>query len=428
MVKKCLVFCFLISSYNVLLANESERIGILNPKNMGNWDLTDVENAPKSSSFENALKAVNEKKTTSNLKIKKIKPAKLKNSPSKKQLISSKKDNNPIKKKINKTLKDKKILQKPGIISTIAINERKGPLHTNSEKIVTKPNDFQKSISPQKREGDKMESLDFRLIVLLLVLSILLIVFLKYKELKSKNQKLERDREFLRNQIVKYENTIRTRENSLKEALLKMEMLQKEKDMARLEGFKDGLNEINNKNPNSENQEKILNIEKTVQHLSDEISNLHKKIVREILNNHLIPVDAERAYKEFGEKSEKGKEKIAQDLITEITRDLYPNTKSPIYLIDGDNSEDSSDFDAEPDFGVLMNEIDRLKAENESIKSGRSINLPLKVSQKGALSVYGLQKYPVTLYKDQWLKLIGDSMSKAIKDFINKNDHLLLGK
>ena len=70
-------------------------------------------------------------------------------------------------------------------------------------------------------------------------------------------------------------------------------------------------------------------------------------------------------------------------------------------------------------------ELERLRAENESLKS-KSANrgtLSMKVSEKGALSLYGMGRFPVTLYKEQWLKLLG--IADEIKKFIEENDHKL---
>ncbi len=75
---------------------------------------------------------------------------------------------------------------------------------------------------------------------------------------------------------------------------------------------------------------------------------------------------------------------------------------------------------------TLRAEIDRLKAENEALKQPRRGATSLKVSEKGALSVYGMGRFPVTLYKEQWLKLL--DMSDEIKKFITDNSHLLKTK
>ena len=59
-------------------------------------------------------------------------------------------------------------------------------------------------------------------------------------------------------------------------------------------------------------------------------------------------------------------------------------------------------------------------------KKGASSSLRLKVSEKGALSVYGMGRFPVTLYKEQWLKLLG--MADEIRAFIAANDAQLKAK
>ena len=68
----------------------------------------------------------------------------------------------------------------------------------------------------------------------------------------------------------------------------------------------------------------------------------------------------------------------------------------------------------------LMEEIARLKAENETLKSKKkgAGEIYFKVSAKGALSVYGLGRFPVTLYKEQWERLFAklDDLRKFIKD------------
>ncbi len=64
----------------------------------------------------------------------------------------------------------------------------------------------------------------------------------------------------------------------------------------------------------------------------------------------------------------------------------------------------------------LRAELERLKQENESLKSRTSKGISLKVSEKGGVSVYGMGRFPVTLYKEQWLKLL--DMSDDIRKFI----------
>lgn len=67
----------------------------------------------------------------------------------------------------------------------------------------------------------------------------------------------------------------------------------------------------------------------------------------------------------------------------------------------------------------LQAELERLRAENEALKQGRRGSVSIKVSEKGAVSVYGLGRFPVTLYQEQWLKLL--AMSDEIKGFIDEN-------
>ena len=74
----------------------------------------------------------------------------------------------------------------------------------------------------------------------------------------------------------------------------------------------------------------------------------------------------------------------------------------------------------------LKAEIERLKAENDQLKRPARGSMSLKVSEKGALSVYGLGRFPVTLYREQWEKLLG--MADQIRQFIQENDHLLKKK
>ena len=74
----------------------------------------------------------------------------------------------------------------------------------------------------------------------------------------------------------------------------------------------------------------------------------------------------------------------------------------------------------------LRLEIERLRAENESLKKPSRGSMSLKVSEKGALSVYGLGRFPVTLYREQWEKLLG--MGDQIRQFIQENDQQLKKK
>ncbi len=67
----------------------------------------------------------------------------------------------------------------------------------------------------------------------------------------------------------------------------------------------------------------------------------------------------------------------------------------------------------------IQAELERLRAENEALKQRRSNAVSIKVSEKGAVSVYGLGRFPVTLYQEQWQKLL--ALSDQIKEFIEEN-------
>ena len=67
----------------------------------------------------------------------------------------------------------------------------------------------------------------------------------------------------------------------------------------------------------------------------------------------------------------------------------------------------------------LRAELEKLKAENAALKSRGSKDV-LKVSDKGGVSVYGLGRFPVTLYKEQWTKLL--DMAEDIRSFIHEHD------
>jgi hypothetical protein len=74
----------------------------------------------------------------------------------------------------------------------------------------------------------------------------------------------------------------------------------------------------------------------------------------------------------------------------------------------------------------LKAELQRLKAENERLKGERGRGATLKVSEKGGVSVYGLGRFPVTLYKEQWTKLL--DMAEDIRAFIKENEGRLKSK
>ena len=74
----------------------------------------------------------------------------------------------------------------------------------------------------------------------------------------------------------------------------------------------------------------------------------------------------------------------------------------------------------------LKEELERLKAENEALKAKTTRATSIRVSEKGGVSVYGLGRFPVTLYKEQWLKLL--DMAEELRVFIAENEGKLKTK
>lgn len=71
-------------------------------------------------------------------------------------------------------------------------------------------------------------------------------------------------------------------------------------------------------------------------------------------------------------------------------------------------------------------ELERLRAENAALKKVGAKGVSMKVSEKGGLSIYGLGRFPVTLYKEQWTKLL--DMSEEIRTFLREHDSELKAK
>ena len=74
----------------------------------------------------------------------------------------------------------------------------------------------------------------------------------------------------------------------------------------------------------------------------------------------------------------------------------------------------------------LKAELERLKQENERLKKRMSRGVTIKISEKGGVSVYGLGRFPVTLYKEQWLRLL--DMAEEVRSFIKENEGALKSK
>ena len=71
-------------------------------------------------------------------------------------------------------------------------------------------------------------------------------------------------------------------------------------------------------------------------------------------------------------------------------------------------------------------ELEKLKAENAALRARGAKGVSMKVSEKGAVSVYGLGRFPVTLYQEQWLKLL--EMADDIRGFIREHEGQLKKK
>ncbi|MFN8625079.1 MAG: hypothetical protein U0587_03705 [Candidatus Binatia bacterium] len=74
----------------------------------------------------------------------------------------------------------------------------------------------------------------------------------------------------------------------------------------------------------------------------------------------------------------------------------------------------------------LQDELERLRKENAALKGNRDAGVTFRVSEKGAVSVYGLGRFPVTLYQEQWDKLL--DATDALRAFIEANRERLKKK
>lgn len=74
----------------------------------------------------------------------------------------------------------------------------------------------------------------------------------------------------------------------------------------------------------------------------------------------------------------------------------------------------------------LLARLAQLEAENAKLKAQTTSRISFKVSAKNALSVYGMGRWPVTLYKSQWQKLL--SLAPEIQKFIEDNSDKLAEK
>jgi hypothetical protein len=67
-----------------------------------------------------------------------------------------------------------------------------------------------------------------------------------------------------------------------------------------------------------------------------------------------------------------------------------------------------------------QDELTRLRAENEALKAKQTRQLRLQVSQKGAVSLYGIRRFPITFYAEEWDTILG--MSDEVRQFIKENE------
>ncbi len=74
----------------------------------------------------------------------------------------------------------------------------------------------------------------------------------------------------------------------------------------------------------------------------------------------------------------------------------------------------------------LRREVERLRAENDALKTNRARDLRLQVSQKGGVSLYGIRRFPITFYADEWDIVLG--MGDKIRTFIKENEGALKRK
>jgi hypothetical protein len=79
-----------------------------------------------------------------------------------------------------------------------------------------------------------------------------------------------------------------------------------------------------------------------------------------------------------------------------------------------------------PTEAEMQAELEQLKAENAALKSRGSKGVSMKVSEKGGVSIYGLGRFPVTLYLEQWTKLL--DLADDIRSFIKENEGKLKKK
>lgn len=68
----------------------------------------------------------------------------------------------------------------------------------------------------------------------------------------------------------------------------------------------------------------------------------------------------------------------------------------------------------------LKQELERLRAENAALKTAGQRSISFKVSEKGGVSVYGMGRFPVTLYVEQWNALLDSA--DALRAFMREHE------
>jgi hypothetical protein len=117
---------------------------------------------------------------------------------------------------------------------------------------------------------------------------------------------------------------------------------------------------------------------------------------------------------------------------TIMRRVLFPDEDPPASSEDqdveteGDNDEETTVGGKQMSESQMRAELDRLRAENAQLKSKDKGGISLKVSEKGAISLYGMGRFPVTLYKEQWLRVLASAAE--IEKFIRDNESKLKTK
>jgi hypothetical protein len=159
---------------------------------------------------------------------------------------------------------------------------------------------------------------------------------------------------------------------------------------------------------------------------AEEIRNrrLHAKVekAQETMAQTFDRIEAELSTYDFAKgelyKLAKAKLKAHADA---TRRALFPDEDT------ADNADEQNDNEGQMSESEMKAELDRLREENAKLKAGKEKGgISLKVSEKGAVSLYGMGRFPVTLYKEQWLRVLASA--PEIEAFIRENEAKLKTK